>query len=448
MTKVFLSYSRADETHAERLYKQLTEYGLDVWFDKESLLPGQSWEEEIRQEIQRSDYVILLLSKKSVGKRGFFQKEVRLALEVLDTIPIGHVYLLPIRIDECEVPARLTTIQYLDLFPQSNHSLEKLYKSIKLYDEIRSRAEAAETQEDNVEAIRLLLVNDQPATMNFVVDLWKSCGVTVDYAFDVPQAIHAIEQSFYHVIVSDLSHFSPAGLITDRAAFEILEWARNSEKKVKVIISTSDLSPERQKIAQELGAIGICNVLPELNRLLKIATGLEIDYPSELSTSEVMEVAHFENKGMVSAAVGRDKEPTYRYRVYISYSRADHDFASRLAKDLERHGIAVLMEKSSIPTGLTWAAPTIGMIRESDAMLAIISRHSVHIRELEHELYEGKVREDALKRPFVIPLLIESVEKMPYFVAYRQVADFRGNYEKAFIVLLQSLDNLIPQKGA
>jgi hypothetical protein len=64
--------------------------------------------------------------------------------------------------------------------------------------------------------------------MNFAVDLWKSCGATVDFAFDVPQAINCIEQSFYHVVVSDVSHFSPAGLVTDRAAFEILEWAKAS----------------------------------------------------------------------------------------------------------------------------------------------------------------------------------------------------------------------------
>ena len=188
--------------------------------------------------------MILLLSIKSVGTRGFFQKELRLALDVLDTIPLCHVYLLPVRLDMCEIPSRLTTIHYVDLFPQWDRGLAKLYKSVELHSEIRSRAKAAETPKGRSEAILILLVNDQPATMNFAVDLWKSCGVTVDYAFDVPQAIKAIERSSYHVVVSDLSHFSPAGLVTDRAAFEILELAKASGKDVKVIISTADVSAE------------------------------------------------------------------------------------------------------------------------------------------------------------------------------------------------------------
>ena len=202
MTKIFLSYSRADESLAEHLYLNLCDHGLDVWFDKESLLPGQNWEEEIEKEIRKSDFVIFLLSAKSVGTRGFFQKELRLALDILDTIPLGHVYLLPIRVDDCEIPPRLTTIHYVDLFPQWDRGLEKLYKSIEYHSEIQSRAKASEIMKGPTESIRLLLVNDQPATMNFTVDLWKSNGVIVDYAFDVPHVINTLKRSSYHVLTS------------------------------------------------------------------------------------------------------------------------------------------------------------------------------------------------------------------------------------------------------
>jgi len=38
--KIFLSYAREDMGMAKQLYNDLKRYGLDVWLDTESLLPG------------------------------------------------------------------------------------------------------------------------------------------------------------------------------------------------------------------------------------------------------------------------------------------------------------------------------------------------------------------------------------------------------------------------
>ena len=34
------------------LYSRLTKDGVDAWFDKEKLLPGQDWELEIRKAVR------------------------------------------------------------------------------------------------------------------------------------------------------------------------------------------------------------------------------------------------------------------------------------------------------------------------------------------------------------------------------------------------------------
>jgi len=39
-SKIFLSYAREDMGMAKQLYNDLKRYGLDVWLDIESLLPG------------------------------------------------------------------------------------------------------------------------------------------------------------------------------------------------------------------------------------------------------------------------------------------------------------------------------------------------------------------------------------------------------------------------
>jgi len=43
MPKIFLSYARIDSDIAKQIYSDLRRYNVNVWFDKESLFPGQKW---------------------------------------------------------------------------------------------------------------------------------------------------------------------------------------------------------------------------------------------------------------------------------------------------------------------------------------------------------------------------------------------------------------------
>lgn len=91
LQRVFISYAREDEKAARRLYNDLKSRGLNPWLDKESLLPGQNWENEIRKAIKKSRYFIPLFSSTSVEKRGYIQKEFKYALDVLDEFPEREV---------------------------------------------------------------------------------------------------------------------------------------------------------------------------------------------------------------------------------------------------------------------------------------------------------------------------------------------------------------------
>jgi hypothetical protein len=72
---VFISYAREDFDAARILYDDLRAAGLIPWLDKESLLPGQQWEIEIKKAIENSTYFLAVLSSNSVDKRGYVQKE-------------------------------------------------------------------------------------------------------------------------------------------------------------------------------------------------------------------------------------------------------------------------------------------------------------------------------------------------------------------------------------
>jgi hypothetical protein len=97
--------------------------------DKKNLLPGQDWGMEIQKAIQKADFFIACMSKRSVSKRGFVQKEVRFALDVLGQIPPGQIYLIPIRLEPCEIPPPLTSLHWIDL--DSQDFIETLYKTLE-----------------------------------------------------------------------------------------------------------------------------------------------------------------------------------------------------------------------------------------------------------------------------------------------------------------------------
>jgi len=116
MNQIFISYAKEDRAVAEELYHDLKNNGFHPWIDVVNLLPGQEWELEIKKAINNSSIFIACLSSNSVSKRGFVQSELKSALKVLNTIPEGHVYLIPVRLEECGIPKSIEHLQWVDHF--------------------------------------------------------------------------------------------------------------------------------------------------------------------------------------------------------------------------------------------------------------------------------------------------------------------------------------------
>lgn len=132
--RVFLCYAREDKSVARTLYKRLTNDGFDAWFDEEKLLPGQDWDMEIEKAVQSSDVVIVFLSNHSVTKEGYIQKELKYVLYIAQEKPEGTIFVIPMRLSECQVPMRVRSWQYLDYFPpnQEDWAYNKLLQSLNL----------------------------------------------------------------------------------------------------------------------------------------------------------------------------------------------------------------------------------------------------------------------------------------------------------------------------
>ncbi|WKZ52320.1 MAG: SUMF1/EgtB/PvdO family nonheme iron enzyme [Anaerolineales bacterium] len=130
--KVFLCHAKEDKPQVRELYRRLHADGIEVWLDERSLLPGQDWKVEIPKAVRESDVVIVCMSPVSARKEGFVQAEINFALDMALQKPEGTIYIVPAKLEECEVPDKLSRWQWVNLFEDANDGYEMLMLSLKL----------------------------------------------------------------------------------------------------------------------------------------------------------------------------------------------------------------------------------------------------------------------------------------------------------------------------
>lgn len=127
--RVFLCHARSDADLVRALYNRLTRDGVDVWLDKVSLIAGQDWEYEIPKAVRKSD-VIIVCHSKQFNQQGFRQKEVRIALDAADYLPKGEIFIIPARLEECDVLDDLKRWQWVDLFEADSY--DNLIRALRI----------------------------------------------------------------------------------------------------------------------------------------------------------------------------------------------------------------------------------------------------------------------------------------------------------------------------
>lgn len=129
----FICYAREDRRTATRLRRDLARLGAEPWLDEVELLGGEEWDSAIRRALRKASHVIVLLSRHSVTKRGYYQREIRIALDLLEEVAPGEIFILPVRIDDCE-PRHdgLKRLHYIDLFKGYPKGLRRIANRIGL----------------------------------------------------------------------------------------------------------------------------------------------------------------------------------------------------------------------------------------------------------------------------------------------------------------------------
>jgi formylglycine-generating enzyme required for sulfatase activity len=124
--RVFLCHASSDKAKARELYAQLKVWGAQPWLDEEDLIAGQNWRYEIQQAVQRSDVVLVCLSKASVTHEGFIKDEIGYALNQADRQAEVAIFVVPLRLEECQAPERLARWHWVNWFePRGEERLQR-----------------------------------------------------------------------------------------------------------------------------------------------------------------------------------------------------------------------------------------------------------------------------------------------------------------------------------
>ena len=111
----FLAYSREDKVIVNGLCQTLLEAGVLPWIDTRDLYGGQKWRLFRDKALREADHCVLFLSSRCVSRIGEFQREIKLAIEEVARRPEESNYLIPVKLDTCELPLSLREFHCIEL---------------------------------------------------------------------------------------------------------------------------------------------------------------------------------------------------------------------------------------------------------------------------------------------------------------------------------------------
>ena len=148
---VFLSYASPDRPQAHWLYDALTALGLRVFFDQESLAPGDDWHQNLTDHIRRSSVGVGLISEHTSDAH--YQRA-----ELIEILKQRR-RLMPVRLADVDLPFGLGQLHAVDLFdPTDVPSIARRIATVASGDTVSGRVFSSRIPRRIQSAKRLLEV--------------------------------------------------------------------------------------------------------------------------------------------------------------------------------------------------------------------------------------------------------------------------------------------------
>jgi hypothetical protein len=119
----FLSYSRSDQEFALRLATDIRALGISLWVDQLDIRPSEHWDRAIERAVSNCRGIVVVLSPRSVASDNVAD-EISFAID-------GGKSVLPIMIERCNPPLRISRMQVIDATANYETALEKCVAELR-----------------------------------------------------------------------------------------------------------------------------------------------------------------------------------------------------------------------------------------------------------------------------------------------------------------------------
>lgn len=223
--KIFISHASEDKPFVRPFAEKLRANGVDAWIDEWEIKPGDKIVQKIFVEgIDRCDAFLVVLSKTSVEKPW--------VKEELDTAVVKRIEedtkIIPIRIDDCEVPAPLRATAWQNIDPSKDYE-EEFQRVLSAIFNLSRKPILGE---------RPVLFSDVSIVGNYTIEESRVLGCLIQQQYKEGYTPMTIEE-----VKDGLCQFSPD---TVRNAVEVLEVDRLVE--VRRFSGSGDFGFSRVKV--------------------------------------------------------------------------------------------------------------------------------------------------------------------------------------------------------
>jgi|GEM_PF-6691043 len=182
MSYVFLSHSQIDKPFVHRLASDLIRLGHKVWMDEISINIGDNIAKEIQKGIRECDFLIFVASKSAMTSNWV---EIEWIAEFWKGTNSGKTNILPILIEDCELPIFLQNIRFADFRNQYETGLAQLHNRL-ISDRILDSSEESNytqiTIRDNADS-------DEIAELLRNAILSKSYFIKISFEYEVKDIV-------------------------------------------------------------------------------------------------------------------------------------------------------------------------------------------------------------------------------------------------------------------
>lgn len=126
--QAFISYSSLDKEFVSKLVTHLKMREIAVWYDDWEIDFGDSIVEKVFSGLSKSDALLIVLSNNSIKSRWVAEE---LNVSVMRRLSAQDIRIIPIKIDDCEVPDSLNHIRYADFSDEFDEPLLHLVELLK-----------------------------------------------------------------------------------------------------------------------------------------------------------------------------------------------------------------------------------------------------------------------------------------------------------------------------